>query len=97
MGRILLGVCSRLAKAIGISEGIVRLVFITLLLLDPKFIVIYFILALLMLDGIEFKPDLRGMIAYSLLALGLLLIIRTLNPLVAGVVLILLALYMLRK
>ncbi len=97
MGRVLLGVCSRLARTIGVSEGIVRLVFIALFILDPRFVVVYLILALLMRNDIEFRPDIRGLLGYGLLALGLLFILKALNPIVAGAALIIIALFYIKR
>ncbi|OYT33994.1 hypothetical protein B6U96_14160 [Archaeoglobales archaeon ex4484_92] len=87
--RILFGVCSGIAKYFKVDPTLIRIIFVVAVVLEPKFILIYLILAIIMpeeergegwsTDG-EVKRSKR-LLPYVLIAFGTLILIKDITPL----------------
>ena len=98
--RVFLGVCGGLAEYFDVDPVIVRILFLILFAIDPRFIIVYFVLALIMPRGEEVEKGAvtndeksRRVLGYGLIAIGLLILFHEffalLNTgLVLGVILV---------
>ena len=88
--RILLGVCGGIARYFGIDPVIVRVLFIILLVFEPRFIVSYFIFALIIpgesKEHGQNNPDgnNRKVLAYGLIVIGAFLLVKNVIMLLGG-------------
>ena len=98
--KVFFGVCGGLAEYFDIDPVVVRILFLILFVIDPRFIIVYFVLALIMPKGggVEEKAVVnneksRRVLGYGLIAIGLLILFHEffafLNTgLVLGVILV---------
>ncbi len=99
--RILFGVCSGLAEYFEVDPTIVRLLFLVAFVLEPKIVILYILLAVVMPDG-EGRYEERKILAYGLIGLGLLMILKDVlpvlfEPTVFGIILVALGLLLLKR
>ncbi len=103
--RMIFGVCSGLAEYLNVDPTIIRLIFLIAFVIDPRVAFIYLILAVIMPEGGEFRYDrerTKRILAYGLIGLGLLILIKGLLPIVLtsgllGLILIVIGLSLLRR
>ncbi len=103
--RIIFGVCSGLAEYLNVDATIVRLIFLIAFVIDPRVILIYLILAVMMPEGEGFRYDkekTKRTLAYGLIGLGLLILIKGILPILLssgllGLILIVAGLILLRR
>ncbi len=103
--KILFGVCSGLAEYLDVDPTIVRLIFLIAFVIDPRIILIYLILAVIMPENGEYRYDERKtkkVLAYGLIGLGLLLILKDIIPILftsslLGLILIVAGFFLLRR
>ena len=84
--RILFGVCSGIAKYFKVDQTLIRIIFVVAVVLEPKFILIYLILAIIMPE--EEREHAEGevkrskmLLPYVLIAFGTLILIKDIIPL----------------
>lgn len=103
--RILFGVCSGLAEYFDVDPTIVRLIFLIAFVIEPKVILIYLILAVVMPERGEWRYDeekSKKVLAYGLIGLGLLILLRDILPIlfssaVIGLILIVVGFLLLKR
>jgi len=103
--RIIFGVCSGLAEYLNVDVTIVRLIFLIAFVIDPRVVLIYLILAVIMPEGEGIRYDgekTKRTLAYGLIGLGLLILIKGILPILLssgllGLILIVAGLILLRK
>ena len=104
--KILLGVCGGLGEYFGVDPIIFRILFIVATVFEPRFIIVYILLAIVMprerrvevKEGVEVaigeisNEKARAILAYALIAIGLILLLKDLISLafyqIVGIVLI---------
>jgi len=93
--RIVFGVCGGIAEYFGVDSTVVRLIFIVAMVFEPRFLLIYLLMALIMPEGDKSPREFdekksKEFLAYILVALGLLLLFKgiLLNSYVLGVLLL---------
>ena len=93
--RIVFGVCGGIAEYFGADSTVVRLIFIVAMVFEPRFLLVYLLMALIMPEGDEPPQEFdekrsKEFLAYILVALGLLLLFKgiLLNSYVLGVLLL---------
>jgi phage shock protein C len=79
--RIIFGVCGGLAEYFEVDSTIVRLLFIVAFAFEPRIVLIYLLLAIVMPEegAREFSLDqirIRELLAYCLIALGIAILLR---------------------
>ncbi len=77
--KVFFGVCGGLAEYFDVDPVVVRILFLILFVIDPRFIIVYFVLALIMPKGTEEKAAIndeksRRVLGYGLIAIGLLIL-----------------------
>ncbi len=77
--KVFFGVCGGLAEYFDVDPVVVRILFLILFIIDPRFVIVYFILALIMPKGTEEKAVVnneksRRVLGYGLIAIGLLIL-----------------------
>lgn len=91
-GKILLGVCGGLGEYFGVDPIIFRILFIVAIVFEPRFIIVYILLAIVMprerrvevKEGVEVaikeisNEKARAILAYALIAIGLILLLKDL-------------------
>jgi len=103
--RILFGVCSGLAEYLDVDPTIVRLIFLIAFVIEPKIIFVYLILAVIMPENGGYRYDekkTKKVLAYGLIGLGLLIILKGILPILftsglLGLILIIAGLILLRR
>jgi phage shock protein C len=85
--RIIFGVCGGLAEYFEVDPTIVRLLFIVAFVFEPRIILVYLLLAIVMPEegAREFSFDqrrTREILAYCLIALGIAILLRGLIPII---------------
>ena len=85
--KVLFGVCGGLAEYFEVDSAIVRLLFIVAFVFEPRIVLVYLLLAIVMPEegAREFSLDqirTRKLLAYCLIALGIAIIIRGLIPII---------------
>ncbi len=103
--RILFGVCSGLAEYLDVDPTIVRLIFLIAFVIDPRIILIYLILAVIMPENGEYRYDekkIKKVLAYGLIGFGLLILLKGILPILftsglLGLILIIAGLILLRR
>ncbi len=81
--RILFGVCSGIAEYLEVDPTVVRLLFIVAFVLEPKVVLIYLLLAIVMPEGEGKGFDeerSRRLVAYGLIGLGVLVVLKDVLP-----------------
>jgi len=90
--KILLGVCGGLGEYFGVDPIIFRILFIVAIVFEPRFIIVYILLAIVMprerrvevKEGVEVaikeisNEKARAILAYALIAIGLILLLKDL-------------------
>ncbi len=103
--RILFGVCSGLAEYLDIDPTVVRLTFLIAFVIEPKVVLIYLFLAIVMPERGEWRYNERKTkraLAYGLIGLGLLILLKGFLPILLtsgllGLILIVAGLMLLRR
>ena len=103
--RIIFGVCSGLAEYFEVDPTIIRLIFLIAFVIEPKVVLIYLILAVVMPEEGGWKYDEekgRKLIAYALIGLGLLILLKDILPILfssalLGLILIIAGFMLLRR
>ncbi len=103
--RILFGVCSGLAEYLDIDPTVVRLTFLIAFVIEPKVVLIYLFLAIVMPERGEWRYNERKTkraLAYGLIGMGLLILLKGFLPILLtsgllGLILIVAGLMLLRR